>query len=214
MPNNSVFNMFWHGDRLSALETICMQSFVDHKHTLRVFTYANIELPPGIVIEDAGQILPFSRFFTFEGSSSAFSNIFRYKVLLEQGGWWVDTDVLCLKDELPACEYYWAEEHPGQINGAILKFPVRDPMCSQLFHLSEQESNELTHWGQLGPELLTKALSDNIGVKHWGSTTDAILSIGWKPTLVGCPSFDTRWRREAKTQRPSLVAFHVHKNGD
>ena len=31
------------------------------------------------------------------GSLAAFSNLFRYKLLLERGGWWVDTDVICLR---------------------------------------------------------------------------------------------------------------------
>lgn len=32
-----------------------------------------------------------------QGSYSAFSNQFRYTLLYDKGGWWVDTDVVCLR---------------------------------------------------------------------------------------------------------------------
>src|SRR5690349_14457898 len=124
-----IVNTFWHGERLSAIERLCMESFVKHKHAFRVFTYSDAEMPTGVIVEDAAKILPLERFFKIEESPSAFSNVFRYKLLLEQGGWWVDTDVLCLKTNLPNCDYYWAQEAPGRINGAILKFPKGDETC-------------------------------------------------------------------------------------
>ena len=34
------------------------------------------------------------------GSVAGFSNLFRYELLRRDGGWWVDTDVLCLAAEL------------------------------------------------------------------------------------------------------------------
>src|SRR5215468_2454910 len=133
MLETNFVNTFWHGEAISSAERLCIQSFLDHGHSFRVFTYSDVEMPGGVIVEHAAQILPLERFFYFEGSPSGFSNIFRYKLLLERGGWWVDTDVLCLKRELPDCDYYWAQETPGRINGAILKFPPEDPVCLRLF---------------------------------------------------------------------------------
>ena len=168
-----VFNMFWHGRSVSSLEMTCMQSFIRHGHRLRVFTYEEHSLPAGVEHADAREILPYERFFTFMESPSAFTNIFRYKLLFEQGGWWVDSDVLCLKAELPACDYYWAEQHPGVLNGAILKFPPSDPMCGRLLEQAEERREHLTHWGQLGPLLIKKVLRDYRPVGYAGSTEDA-----------------------------------------
>jgi len=163
------FNMFWHGD-LTPLELSCIQSFINHGHSVRVFTYQKVALPNGAINEDASQILPYTRFFMFEDSPSAFSNIFRYKLLLEQGGWWVDTDVVCLKGDIPECDYFWAEEIPGIIASSVLKFPAGDSMCERLFQLSVERSKNLTRWGQLGPLLVTEVLGGEKLSNHLGRT--------------------------------------------
>ena len=124
--------MFFHGDALTLLEWICMESFVQHGHNLNVFSYEDLKVPGGVAIQDASQVLPFDEFFMFDNSPSAFSNIFRYKLILENGGWWVDTDVLCLGNNIPDCDYAWAHQDPDQINGAILKFPQGDAWCEKL----------------------------------------------------------------------------------
>lgn len=163
------FNMFFHGEELSLLEQICMESFVKHGHSLNVFTYDDLVVPEGVITLDARQILPHEKLFFFDNSPSAFSNIFRYKLILETGGWWVDTDVLCLTDEIPNCDYAWAYQDPDQINGAILKLPKGDPLCAELLEQSIERSKNITAWGQLGPGLLTELLSDANPADHFGS---------------------------------------------
>ena len=167
---HETFNMFWHGDKLSPLEITCIKSFLNYGHKVRVFTYHKVKLPEGVINEDASQILPENQLFIFDNSPSGFSNIFRYKLLLEQGGWWVDTDVLCLHREIPACDYFWAEQAPGEINGAVLKFPVGDPRLKYLLEQSVKRSKYLQVWGQLGPHLLTEVLSEDLPSNHIGKT--------------------------------------------
>jgi hypothetical protein len=166
-------NMFWHGDKVSPLELACMQSFVANDHSLCVYTYAKTTLPSGVSNEDASKILPYESFFIYMNSPSAFSNIFRYQLLLRQGGWWADTDVLCLKDRLPSCDYYWAEQEPGILNGAVLKFPAGDPLCERLLVLSNKRARRIKRWGQLGPFLLTEVLSGRNLSRHSGTMEDA-----------------------------------------
>jgi hypothetical protein len=163
-------NMFWHG-RLMPLVIACIQSFLDRGIGVKVFSYEEIRLPSGATHEDAATILPRSDHFLFESSSSAFSNIFRYKLLLDYGGWWVDSDVVLLQDHLPECEHYWAREDAGLINGAVLRFPRQDPLCGRLLRESIEIAKSLDRWGQLGPELLTRVLADS-GVKNAGTTAD------------------------------------------
>ena len=168
------FNMFWHGDKLSPLEMTCIKSFLNHGHKVRVFTYHEVELPEGVVNEDANQSFLNNQLFIFDHSPSGFSNIFRYKLLLEQGGWWVDTDVVCLSSEIPACDYFWAEQAPGEINGAVLKFPIGDPRLENLLAQSIKRSKYLQVWGQLGPHLLTEILSGDKPSNHFGITDTGI----------------------------------------
>lgn len=88
------FNTFFHGNSLSLLEWLCMESFLNHGHSLNLHCYKDFEVPAGVKKVDARQTLPFEKFFVFDNSLSAFTNVFRYKLILETGGWWVDTDVL------------------------------------------------------------------------------------------------------------------------
>lgn len=200
---DDVFNMFWHGRSLSPLELACMQSFVAHGHRLRVFAYEELSLPLGVECIDAREILPYERLFIFKESPSAFTNIFRYKLLFEQGGWWVDTDVLCRTSDLPACDYYWAEQQPGQLNGAVLKFPKSATLCGRLLELSEERAPRLKHWGQLGPVLLTEVLQEVRPEKHSGFTEDAYPLHWLEPHFFWLPEFAPAVQR--RTSRSTFV---------
>ena len=163
------FNMFFHGQSLTLLEWICMQSFVEHGHRLQLHSYEPIEVPTGVEVVDAGNTIPYDDFFIFDNSPSAFTNMFRYKLLLECGGWWVDTDVLCLTEDIPPCTYAWSYQDPEQINGAVLKFPQGDSVCKILLDKSKERSTSLSAWGQLGPALLTEVLAEFHPRGHFGS---------------------------------------------
>lgn len=181
--------MFWYGEALSPLEQVCIQSFVRQGHRIRLFTYTDVSVPEGVIVDDASEIMPADSVFTFDNSLAAFSDIFRFKLLFERGGWWVDTDILSLKPEVPDCDYYWAQEHPGRINGAVLRFPPRDPMCEKLLRLSQERSAELKRWGQIGPELLTEVLSNYAPPRLCGSTEDAY-PVHWLEThFLWLPEF-------------------------
>ncbi len=85
---------------MSRLEQLCMRSFVAHGHRVLLHVYdqpANV--PNGVTLADAGKILPRERLFKHaeSGSFAMFADGFRYRLLLEQGGLWVDTDMVCLK---------------------------------------------------------------------------------------------------------------------
>lgn len=80
-----------------------MASFIAHGHTYHLYVYDEPRgLPAGVQLRDAAQILPRERIFRYpsgkeKGGVSGFADLFRYRLLLEKGGWWADTDVICLK---------------------------------------------------------------------------------------------------------------------
>jgi len=176
-----VVNTFWDGRDLSPIECACLRSFIERGIRVRVFAYRDLAVPRGIQVEDANDIIASNGLFLFEGSPSAFTNIFRYKLLLEHGGWWVDTDVLILAARLPKCRYFWAWQDCSQINGAVLKFPRGDPICEKLLNLSLERSPNLERWGQLGPDLLTEVLSEN-GLRNHAVNTQLVYPIHWLET--------------------------------
>src|SRR6187401_3043571 len=85
------------------MERLAIRSFLANGHSFHLYAYDSIDgLPEGAVVKDGNKILPASQIFTYregfaQGSPAAFSNFFRYKLLLDRGGWWVDTDVVCLR---------------------------------------------------------------------------------------------------------------------
>ena len=82
------------------MEEMCLSSFVHHGHEVHLYSYSEIEnVPEGVEKKDGREILPEDMIFEYKHhkSFSGFSNYFRYKLLSEKGGWWTDTDVVCLK---------------------------------------------------------------------------------------------------------------------
>jgi len=178
---NQLFSTFWYGNELPPLHWACLSSFIQHGHRLKVFSYLELELPDGVLFEDARQIIDEEELFEFEDSFSAFSNIFRYRLLLAEGCWWVDTDVYCLKEDIPDCRYAWAREDQDRINGALLRFPSEDPTLEAILSDALKIGKNISSWGELGPILLTKHLADKEFAGHFGST-EAFYPIHWLET--------------------------------
>jgi len=105
-------NAFFHGNKLSLMEKLTVHSFLNNNCKFKLFSYDksfcdikhdNFELI------DANEILDQKHFFTYTGngdcpanSVGGFSDIFRFKILQQLPGWYVDMDVTCLRsfDEL------------------------------------------------------------------------------------------------------------------
>ena len=94
-----IIQSLWIGKSLSKLEQLSMKSFIDHGHIYHLYTYDNVEnIPNGVIVKDGNDILSKDEIYTYKnGSVSAFSNLFRFTLLYKKGGYWVDTDLICLK---------------------------------------------------------------------------------------------------------------------
>ncbi len=75
---------------------------------------------------DANEILPASKIFKDKkrNSLAPFADYFRWKLLTERGGWWVDMDVVGLRSFDFAEDVVFARENDNLININILKFPA------------------------------------------------------------------------------------------
>src|SRR4051794_38380380 len=110
---NEIIQGLWIGPELSIMEQLSIASFLHNGHEYHLYVYDAVKnVPAGTVIDDANEILPASRIFQYkhQASYAGFANFFRYKLLLDRGGWWVDTDVICLKHFDFADEYVFATE--------------------------------------------------------------------------------------------------------
>lgn len=96
---SNIFQSLWIGGTLSKMEQLAMKSFVDNDLEYHLYTYGEVtNVPEGVIIKDGNEILPESEIFRYKnGSVSAFSNLFRFTMLFKRGGYWVDTDLACIR---------------------------------------------------------------------------------------------------------------------
>lgn len=132
--DNIMVNGLWIGSELSSMELLTINSFLAHGHRFRLWLYDEMghDLPPGVEVMDANAIIPSERVFHYrntdqfghgKGSVSGFSDIFRYKLLYDHGGWWVDMDVTCLQPLQAESPYYFRSHHSLMLVGNVLKCP-------------------------------------------------------------------------------------------
>src|SRR5258708_32444629 len=110
---NHVIQGLWIGARISDLEELSIRSFLAHGHEYHLYTDEHDHnVPEHAIVKDANEIIPSAKIFKYRDydSYSGFSNFFRYRLLLQKGGWWADTDLICLRPfDFPA-EYVFPSE--------------------------------------------------------------------------------------------------------
>ena len=97
-----IVNGFWYGSELGELEKLCINSWIKNGYEFHLWLYDDIEVPKGVVVKNADEIIYFNQYFTYDGGVSkgtpvAFSNLFRARLLYKLGGLYTDLDVFCLK---------------------------------------------------------------------------------------------------------------------
>lgn len=155
----------WIGPSLSALEQLALASFVHHGHPVDLYTYAGVEgVPAGVAVRDANAILPESKVFLYRdyNSYSGFSNYFRYRLLLERGGCWVDMDLVALRPLAFDDEHVFASEHArGRevVTTSFIKAPAGSPVMQRAWDICAQKDPAQIRWGETGPRLLDEVVA-------------------------------------------------------
>ncbi len=160
------FQSFWFGETISPYQRLAMKSFIDHGHQYVLYAYDKFDVPAGVELRDASEILPRSRVFFYgegagvgRGSVAVFSNLFRYHLLIKRGDWWVDADVVCLSETIPTTDVFMGWEYDHQIGNAMLKFPAHHPFLSALCDATEAVGPD-PEWGTTGPHLVTSLATE------------------------------------------------------
>jgi hypothetical protein len=161
----SEVNGLWIGPSLSPLERACVQSFLAKGHRFNLYVYDALDdAPSGCTLLDAATIIPRSEIFTHtggpgDGSLAGFSDMFRYKLLYELGGWWTDLDVFCLTETLPDVPIAIGRQDAQLINGALLRFPAHHSAMQDAYRESQAKGRSIA-WAEIGPELLTRYVAE------------------------------------------------------
>lgn len=133
----------WIEGPLSYLEQLCLKSFVDAGHPVRLYHYGALEnVPEGIELADAGEVLPRTDFLTHErtGSPALHSDLFRYRLLAtSENTIWADTDAYCLRPFRSDTGHFYGWESDRHINGGVLGLPADSPTLGALLDFASDE---------------------------------------------------------------------------
>lgn len=186
---NEIIQGLWIGPELSVMEQLSIASFLLNGHEYHLYVYDEIKnIPVGTTVKDANEILPSSSIFQYKqyATYSGFSNFFRYKLLLERGGWWVDTDTVCLKPFDFREQYVFSTEMCKGlevVNSGIIKAPPGSEAMAYAWGVCQTKDPELLAWGETGPRLMAEAVSRYSLEKYQ------------KPYHVFCPLSYSDWRK-------------------
>lgn len=154
----TAFGTFFHGT-LSRMERACLRSFVRHGHSVRLYAYAEMAVPDGVMLCDAEEILPAHWLYHADrglhaGTVAQFSDHFRYAMIRQTGLVWIDTDIICLRPDWPDRPWLIARQDACLVNGAVLGIPQDHAMLDDALMVAER-MHGVTVWGVIGPHLLT-----------------------------------------------------------
>lgn len=195
--SNGIIQGLWIGSELSVMEQLSITSFLRNGHEYHLYSYNELaNVPGGTVIKDANEVLPKSAIFQYKGrpSYAGFANSFRYKLLLERGGWWADTDTVCLRSFDFAEDYVFSSEmNAGQevINAGVIKAPKGSEVMAYASRVCQEKKPDQLVWGETGPRLVSEVVRKYRLDKYR------------KPYYIFCPITD--WH---KLLEPYIAAVH------
>ncbi len=199
---SNIVQGLWIGHNLPLMQRLSIKSFLQHGHQYHLYTYEDLgDVPKGTTICDASTILPRDSIFVHKhgfgkGSYSTFSNLFRYVLIARKGGWWVDTDVVCLRrfdfdDEFVfASEYDEDNDRRVLTSTCALKSPPGCDYLDYCIKACNAKNKEELKWSEIGPYLFDEAIRQ-FDLKSYRRPVDVFNPIHtWEITDIVRPGLD------------------------
>jgi hypothetical protein len=142
-----VIQALWIGKALSAVEQLCIKSFLKNGHEFHLYTYDEIaNVPEGTIVKNGSEIIPFEDVFIYStGTYSVFGDWFRWKMLYEKGNFWVDMDVICLKPFLFDEDIIFGKQRIGNYAVGVVGFPQGHEFCAFMRDIGESPNKFLPY---------------------------------------------------------------------
>jgi hypothetical protein len=171
-----VIQGLWIGGQLTIMEQLSIASFLKNGHEYHLYIYEQTDpVPEGVIVKAASEIVPKADVFTdrdndLNSSYANFSDVFRYKLLSEKGGFYADLDIVCLRPFDFESEYVFGSQAmqdvieetkrhgPTLVNGNVIRAPAGAEIMKFCYEQSVVRAAADREWFELGPPLLTEAV--------------------------------------------------------
>ena len=198
-------NGFWIGE-LGHMEQLTMLSFLDNDAKFILWSYDTKikNLPKNVILKNASDIMPYEQVFRYptkmntnfgQNSYVGTSEIFRFKLLYEVGGWWTDMDVTCLKSiELISEEYFFRTHGMLPTAGNIMKCPPKSQLMLNCYETAKEQINKNCQDWFLGMKILCdniKKLKLDQFIQEDKCNLDQLKYV--KPLIKGCEKIPENW---------------------
>jgi hypothetical protein len=181
-------NSFWIGNKLGSVHAACLRSFVRTGHDVVLHAYGRPEdTPDGVRLFDANKLMRETEIISHKktGSLALASDIYRYRIMREGLGIYIDADMYSVKP-LVDDEYLFGFETYDRLNGAVLKIPQKSKLLAYILNAAEDpyfippwmefhkraigimrkaigfpRHISTRTWGAIGPTLITHCVREN-----------------------------------------------------
>jgi len=103
-------------------------------------------------------------------------------LLFEKGGWWADTDVVCLRPWSLAQDFVFATERneDGSVLTAtnVLRAAPKAPFLASCIAASEQVDKATLAWSEIGPYLVDRIVKER-GLQSFAVTYEVFNPVDW-----------------------------------
>lgn len=153
------FNSYWGGGDLFPYARLSINSYIKQGHKYLLWTHEDLKnVPDGAIVKDANEIIPAQKFYERNDwrKCLSFSDWFRYKLMYERGGWWVDTDAVLMPDaDIPKGDILFWRGASYQVLNGVMKIPSGMKFLSELCDLYEFPFEHM-HYEWIPKNIFTK----------------------------------------------------------
>lgn len=201
-----IVNTVWIGKELGPVHTACLRSFVRHGHDVVLHAYGKPhDTPDGVRLFDASKLMKEEEIILHKKTSSLTlaSDRYRYRILREGMGIYVDCDMYCVRP-FTEMDYAFGWHSHDTINNAVLNAPHDSALLREVLKASEdsyymppwRKGHKGAYarlrkalgiplhiskhkWGTIGPSLITHCVKE-LGLLDKASAIDIFYPLHWE----------------------------------
>lgn len=139
----------WIGERLHYVNQLCLKSHLVMGHPVILYCTDRVaNVPEGVEVRPASEIMEVDRDIVAETSASFVSNVFRYRMIAKTGAIWIDCDAFCYRPFPEGVEHIYAGHGMrGALNCGVVGMPREGRLIEALLDYYDNLPDYPAWWG-------------------------------------------------------------------